>query len=99
MDALTVHFTVSGTATVGVDYTALPASVVIPAGQSSVVLTVTPIDDAEIEGDESVSLMVQSGEGYAVGSPSMGLITIHDDDTPGCHPTLSAPRGAPSTQA
>ena len=39
--ATTLHLTYGGTATSGVDYAALPDSVIIPAGDSSVALTVT----------------------------------------------------------
>ncbi|MEQ1852926.1 MAG: PKD domain-containing protein, partial [Chthoniobacteraceae bacterium] len=45
----------SGTATNGTDYTTLPTTVTIPAGQSSINVTVTPIDDALIETPETVS--------------------------------------------
>ena len=46
--ALTVNYTVAGTATAGSDYTALPGSVVIPAGAASALVVVTPIDDAVV---------------------------------------------------
>ncbi|MEY2880088.1 MAG: hypothetical protein RLZZ15_2468, partial [Verrucomicrobiota bacterium] len=39
---LTVYYNLDGTATSGADYTALPGSVVIPAGQSSVSINLTP---------------------------------------------------------
>jgi hypothetical protein len=44
-NALTVNYALGGTAGTG-DYSALPGSVVIPAGQISAPVTVTPIDDA-----------------------------------------------------
>ncbi len=44
-DPLTVYYTVSGSDTTnGVSYVYLPGSVVIPAGQSSAAITVTPVD-------------------------------------------------------
>ena len=51
-NALTVRYTVSGSATSGTDYTALSGSIVIPAGASSVVLPVTILDDDATERDE-----------------------------------------------
>ena len=52
--ALVVNFTVAGTATRGVDYVTLPATATIPAGAASVDLPVVPIDDATLEGNETV---------------------------------------------
>src|SRR5262249_12084964 len=42
---LTVNITISGTATNGADYSAIPASVTIPAGQTAAIVAVNPIDD------------------------------------------------------
>src|SRR5262249_15246129 len=50
---LTVNFTITGTATNGVDYTTIPASVTIPAGQASATVTVNPIDDSLGEANET----------------------------------------------
>ncbi|MDB5387845.1 MAG: putative peptidase [Planctomycetaceae bacterium] len=59
---LTVNFSLSGTATNGTDYSQLPTgSVVIPGGQSSVSLVVTPIwDQVQNEGDETVKITLTS---------------------------------------
>lgn len=56
--ALTVFYNLSGTATNGVDYTALGGSAVIPAGSSSVRVTVVPINDTVPEGVESLIMTV-----------------------------------------
>src|SRR5439155_775016 len=62
--ALTVFFnTPTGSASSGTDYTALPASVTIPAGASTAPVTFTPILDASVEGTETVILTVQSLKG------------------------------------
>lgn len=61
--AITVNYTVGGTATSGSDFNALPGSVTIPDGQSSVNITLTPIDDALLESDETVTLALQAGAG------------------------------------
>src|SRR4051812_17201504 len=52
--ATTVTYTVSGTATAGVDYYALSGSVTIPQGQSGALIWVTPIQDSLLEGNETV---------------------------------------------
>ncbi|MEI7595160.1 MAG: choice-of-anchor L domain-containing protein [Bacteroidota bacterium] len=56
----TITYTVSGTATNGVDYTSLPGSIVIPAGQSTASIIIDPSTDALTEGIETVFLDVQT---------------------------------------
>ena len=58
-----IDLTTAGTATAGVDYTALPVKVTIPALQNGVTLTVTPIDDALVEGTETIDVTLQKAEG------------------------------------
>jgi len=55
-----IPFTVSGTATNGTDYETLPGSIFIPAGQTEVVINITPIVDAITEGTETVVFEVQT---------------------------------------
>lgn len=80
--ALTVNFTRSGTATSGSDYTAIatPGSITFPAGQASVDLMVTPIQNTAPEVDETVILTLAAGAGYVIGTPSSANVTIADDD-------------------
>ena len=52
----------------------------ICSGQSTATLKATPIDDALIEGPESVTLAVVAGSGYTVGSPANA--TGSPDSTP-----------------
>jgi hypothetical protein len=49
-----VYFTLSGTANNGVDYIRLTNQVMFPAGSAETRLTVTPLNDAFIEGTETV---------------------------------------------
>src|SRR5690606_33840443 len=59
--AVTVNYTVTGTATSGVDYTALSGSVVIPANTTSVVLNVPVLDDMILENpNETVIVTLDS---------------------------------------
>ena len=46
---LTVGYVVSGTATAGTDYRALPGPITIPAGSPTVTIEVNPLDDTEYE--------------------------------------------------
>jgi hypothetical protein len=77
---LTVNFVLEGTATAGQDYNTGPTSVVIPAFETNAWVSLTPRDDAEIEGDETIVLRVLSGPGYVLGSSSNATATIRDDD-------------------
>jgi hypothetical protein len=79
--AITVNYSLSGTAGGG-DYQALSGSVNFAVSQTTATVTVTPIDDSEVEGDETVILTVIAGTGYAIGSPSSATVTIADNDPP-----------------
>ncbi len=59
--ALTVNFTLSGSATNGTDYTTLATSISMPDGAATVTLDVTPLADALAEGPETVVLTLASG--------------------------------------
>lgn len=78
----TVYFAMSGSAEAGVDYASTGAQVTIAAGAATAMVTVTPVDDASHEGDESVVLTLVAAAGYAVGTPSTATVTIQDDDPP-----------------
>ncbi len=88
VDALTVNLSVSGTATAGSDYTALAATVVIPAASASAVIPVSPLTDALNESDETVVLTVIAGPDYTRGTPVAGTVTIANTDD-GSPPTLA----------
>ncbi len=58
---ITYHYTISGTATNGVDYTpALPDSIVFPAGQDSVWINITALNDGLAEPLESLTLSLNN---------------------------------------
>jgi hypothetical protein len=58
---VTVSYTITGTATNGIDYTNLTGTVVIPANQNSVVIPATVTNDQIIEGTETVIMTLNSG--------------------------------------
>lgn len=79
---LDVSLTIGGTAS-NVDYAEAPlgATVVIPAGAKSVDIKITPIDDVEVEGVETVEIALAPGDGaYRVGSASSATVFVADDD-------------------
>jgi PKD repeat protein len=77
---LNVNYTLSGTAQNGVDYSTLSGVATIPAGASSVIVTVTPINDGAIEGEESVILTLKADAAYTLGSSIKKTISLMDDE-------------------
>jgi gliding motility-associated-like protein len=55
-----INFTVGGTATPGVDYAALVSPIIIPAGQTQVLIPITAFADLIIEGDETIVLTLEN---------------------------------------
>lgn len=74
--ALTAVYTLSGVATNGQDYNPLSGSVIIPAGQPSVVIDVIPIKDQQIEDAESVILTLNPSSVYVLGSQQSATVII-----------------------
>ncbi|GBF55275.1 alkaline phosphatase [Microcystis sp. 0824] len=87
--ALTVNYTVGGTATFSTDYTQSGAAsftsttgtVTFAAGSSTATVTVNPTADTTVESDETVILTLASGTGYTVGTTTPVTGTITNDDT------------------
>ncbi len=77
--ALTINIAVSGTATSGTDYAALPVAVTFLAGSSTATLSLNPIDDTTIESSETVTVTVSPSATYNIGTPS-ATVTIADND-------------------
>lgn len=80
-EPLSVAYTVSGTATNGIDYSLLNGLITIPAGQSSWTLPLVVIDDNIQESNETVILTIQPNIAFTIGTAS-ATITIIDNDTP-----------------
>ncbi len=78
---LLVNFSVGGDAVSGTDYVSIGASIVIPAGSSSVGLPISPLNDGLLEGNENVSVSLLASANYIVATPT-ATVTIRDDDQP-----------------
>ena len=90
MDVVYTIATGAGQAT-SADYTpALASPATIPAGQSFVDITITPVDDAFVEGPETVTLTLGDTGSYDVGSPATATVTIIDNDVANLPPTAVA---------
>jgi lysophospholipase L1-like esterase len=74
---LTVPLTYpAATALSGFDYQALPASITIPAGQSSASIDLIPLADTLGESDETFRVAAAPGGGYVLSSPIEATIVI-----------------------
>ena len=62
-------------------------------GPQVVTFSVTPIDDALVEGSETVSVELSEGTGYTLGTTTIATATIVDNDTtpPTNHPPHAVP--------
>jgi len=78
-----VNWTFSGTAANGSDFEELPTTSPFPAGLAEADLTITPIDDSVVEGDETVIVTLVAGPGYTVAHPAA---------QPSPSPTTTSPR-------
>ncbi|MYE20823.1 MAG: hypothetical protein F4X84_00180, partial [Synechococcus sp. SB0662_bin_45] len=96
--AITLSYTVGGTATAGTDFSiANSGSVQVAANTASVTIPVTITEDTEDEEAETVVLTLGSGTGYSVGSGNVHTLTINDnDDPPPTTPVVSI-TGSPSS--
>lgn len=79
---LTVNYTVGGNATAGADYQSLSGSVVIPAGQSTAQITLTPINDTANEAPETITATLVDASGYVPDLPSSATLTLQGTETP-----------------
>jgi hypothetical protein len=101
-NSLTVLLSAGGTASNGVDYAAIPGQVVIPAGQRSARIVISPIDDHLAEKIETVIIQLHNPPvpavvppippTYLVGSPGRAAAIIVDNDVPR-PPCLRLPDG------
>ena len=92
--ALTVNYTVAGSATLGTDYSGIAATpatktIIFAAGASTAVVSVDPAADSSIEADETVALTLAPGTDYTVGTTTAVVGTITNDDLPRITLTIS----------
>ena len=79
--AITVTYTVTGTATRGTDFTT-SGSAAVGAGIDEVDISVAVVQDALREGPETVILTLDDGDDYDLGTRTTVTLTITDDDPP-----------------
>jgi hypothetical protein len=69
---------VGGDAVAGSEFVALPASTVIPAGQSSITLQITPISDQLAQGDRSVTVGIGADFALIRDATQVATLTLRD---------------------
>ena len=81
---LTIDFSVSGAATEGIDYDSIGTSITLPDGIYSETITITPVYDTEVEGDEDVTITLTgvSDANFTIGTDT-DTVWISDDDSGG----------------
>ncbi len=81
--ALTVNYTLGGSAVTGVDIQPVggtPGQLVIPSGQTVYHFPIAAIDNAAVLNPaETVSLTLLSGSGYHLGTPTTDTLTVAQD--------------------
>ena len=78
-ESLTVNISLDGTATADVDFLSPGASVVIPAGETSVTVEIPIVDDTVVEGTESLALTLVDDVFYEI-AQGMASLDILDND-------------------
>ena len=78
--ALTVYYTIGGTARNGKDYKKLRGQAIIKSGKSSANVVIQAIDDTIAEPDETVIFTLSPNANYTIGSPNNGTIVIHSNE-------------------
>jgi len=80
---VTVHYATSdGTATAGSDYTAANGTLTFSPGNTSKTFSVSILEDALVEGNETVNLSLTNPSNATLGTPSTAVLTIVDNDAP-----------------
>jgi glycosyl hydrolase family 9/concanavalin A-like lectin/glucanase superfamily protein/cellulase-like Ig domain-containing protein len=78
--AVTVFFTLSGSATSGTHFANIGNSVSMPIGAGTRTVTISPINNAVADGNKTVILSLATNVSYAVSSPTQAVVTIYDDE-------------------
>jgi uncharacterized protein (DUF1800 family) len=85
LKSATISVKIAGNAVAGQHYQALPTSVLMPAGVRTVTLSVVPLAASgsnTLKAPATVSLAIQAGSGYTVGSGALAGVTIAPSNTP-----------------
>ncbi|MCL4176587.1 MAG: DUF1800 family protein [Verrucomicrobia bacterium] len=96
IEPISVAYAVSGTARAGIDYAPLAGLAHLPAGARAVSVSIDPLPDQVIEPQQTVTLTLQPGQGFLLGSPASATVTIDDSADVIFVASLRAPIGVAS---
>lgn len=77
--AVEIFYTISGTASNGLDYATITNSVIIPAGDLTTTLPIEPLHNGIVKGPVTVTLTLDTNIAYILGAPTNATVTIGDD--------------------
>ncbi|MBI5385408.1 MAG: FAD-dependent oxidoreductase [Verrucomicrobia bacterium] len=80
--SLSVAWTLSGTASNGIDYAWLGGGTNFSPGASNVVISLIPLNDVKADPDETVTLTLTPSAGPVFIGPTTATVTIADDNDP-----------------
>ncbi|MEI6085282.1 MAG: Calx-beta domain-containing protein [Verrucomicrobiota bacterium] len=92
--SLVASYTITGTASNGLDYVALPGTVTIESNATTATIRITPLPDGITEGTETVIVGLTAVPGYTLGTPTNGVATISDDNATVVNLTVPDPNAA-----
>lgn len=75
---LVVGFSLTGTATNGIDYQSIPTTLTFPAGQVAMKISVLPYVDSLVEFNEVVFLSLAGSSSYTLGTAATAQVAIED---------------------
>lgn len=78
----TVIVAVGGTASAGRDYNTVPREVTLPAGATTVNLTIQTLDDLLVEADETLTVSLVPRNRYDLGARASASTTLLSEDVP-----------------
>ena len=76
-----IHYILSGSAQNSVDYQQVSGTITFAAGESEKLISISPIDDTEFEGNETITLTLSTGVGYILGNHISDTINLVDNDS------------------
>src|SRR5207244_1436042 len=76
LNAITVNFTLTGTATAGVDFVSIPLSVTLPLGVNTGTVTIIPVANPAVLVSKVATLNLQASAAYNRGAATNANVVI-----------------------
>lgn len=79
---LTIRLGYGGTAVQGTDYTPPAGTLVVPAGQTALSVSIPTVTNNQVESNRVLTVSLQPGTGYFVGTPNSASVTLNSTVVP-----------------